>query len=129
MAEYDLKNRKNKQEEDDATGGDEGTRGFEWQTRMYEVYELIHDSHIGEKAPVEGFNKDKINEFEDDPVLNQDLHPLAQEAYFSGIDNTIDNAVPSENHDPNVRAELKKQLEYKLQLGNKPSMVNTPKPI
>jgi hypothetical protein len=113
--------------DDDDDG--EGGHDFNWQERLYQVYELIHEQHKGPKNPTEGFSKDNPTNF-NDPLLNQDLHPLAQAAYFSGIDNTKDQSVPSENMDPNIRAELKKQLEYKLKLGQElnhtPKM--TPKP-
>lgn len=115
-------------EEDDDESGGSGSADFQWQSRLYEVYELIHDQHKGEKSPVDGFTKDQANNFGDDPIVNRDLHPLAHEAYFSGIDNTADNAVPSENTDPNVRAELRKQLDYKLQLQLGKTPTNSPKP-
>ncbi|MAZ39423.1 MAG: hypothetical protein CMF49_04820 [Legionellales bacterium] len=129
MAEYDIKNRrKNPKDDNEDDDGGEGARELQWQSRLYETYEAIHEAHQGEKAPTEGFQKTQESNPSDDPLLNRDLHPLAQEAYFSGIDNTADNSVPSENTDPNIRAELKKQLEYKLQLSNQPKMSNTPTP-
>lgn len=128
MTEYDLKNRKNKQEKDDDDGG-EGGADFQWQRRLYEVYENIHEAHEGEKAPTQGFNKDQTEGFRDDPLVNRDLHPLAKEAYFSGIDNTADNSVPSENMDPNIRNELRKQLDYKLKLSQNLTNPMTPKPF
>lgn len=127
IKQNNLKN--NQQAIDDDEDEGSGSLHFEWQQRLYETYELIHSQHKGAKALVDGFSKEKPNF--DDPIINQDLHPLAKKAYFSGIDNTKDISIPSENLDPNIRAELKKQLDYKLnltqQLTQKPTM--TPKPF
>lgn len=129
MTEYDIKNRKNKQEQDDDEGGGEGERDFQWQRRLYDVYELIHEQHEGEKAPTEGFKKDQVEGFGEDPLLNRDLHPLAHEAYFSGIDETAGVSVPSENTDPNIRNELRKQLTKRLEQTLDNTHRPTPKPF
>lgn len=92
---------------------------------LQEIYKKIHAEHQGKKGIIPAF--DALVDVAGELSSLVDQHPLLQSAYFSGIDNSKEHSIASENTDPNVRAELKKQLDYKLRLlneqQNKPGMV------
>lgn len=109
------------EEEEDETGEGGGSSGGRsgWdiplpEEEYYEVHEAIRQQHEGKVDPGRKLHQKQILG-EMNTADFSDVHPLANMAYFSGIDNQDETPLPGESTDEEVRNELELQKKLRLQ--------------
>lgn len=130
----------NKEEDDDEgssgtgkrtpVGGEAGTPLPE--SEYYDIHELIRSKHKGKVEAGRKFHERIEQNNGQTAEFNDDTHPLAAMAYFSGIDNQDETPLPGESTDEEIKNELefRKRLQLQKQLGLSNGFVPpTPKPF
>lgn len=109
-------------EEDDGGSGEGGTGSDGWtlpEWEYYDIFELIRSKHKGKVEAGRKFHQRTGPDNTKTAEFNNDAHPLAAMAYFSGIDNTDETPLPGESTDEEAQAKLefKKRQELQMRLG------------
>ena len=106
------------------TGGESGWTLPEWE--YYEIHELIRSKHKGKVEAARKFHENKGQNNSQTAEFNDDQHPLAAKAYFSGIDNRDETPLPGESTDEEVRNEL--EFRHRLRMQQRLGLTSTPTP-
>lgn len=97
---------------------------------LYELHETIRAQHKGKVEAARKFHERIQQNNNQTAAFDNDKHPLAAMAYFSGIDNQDETPLPGESTDEDIRNELEytQRLRLQKQLGLTNSTTPTPRP-
>ncbi|NNM58441.1 MAG: hypothetical protein HKM04_01330 [Legionellales bacterium] len=124
-------------EDDESSGGtgapfpESGEAGTPLpEGEYYEIHELIRSKHKGKVEAGRKFHERLAQENGQTAEFNDDMHPIAAMAYFSGVDNEKESPIPGINTDEEIIEELKfrKRLQLQKQLGLDNAHTSTPRP-
>ncbi|MFN7098033.1 MAG: hypothetical protein ACK4PR_10840, partial [Gammaproteobacteria bacterium] len=114
-------------EDDEGGSGESGAGSLTLpEIEYYNIFELIRSKHKGKVEPGRKFHQRSGVDNTKTAEFDNDNHPLAAMAYFSGIDNRDETPLPGESTDEEAQAKLefKKRQDLQMRLGLSNS--NTP---
>lgn len=123
------------EDESDEGGGGAGTRkprsgeaGTELpESEYYDIHELIRSKHKGKVEAGRKFYERLEQNNTQTADFNNDAHPLAAMAYFSGMERD-ETPLPGESTDEEIRFEMELQLKKQLKKQYNPAYSSTPTP-
>jgi hypothetical protein len=117
-------------EEEDDSGGTTGAGSLLPEGEYFDIFQDIRSKHKGRVDPAREYKPHSQRDNAQTSEFNDDNHPLASKAYFSGIDNREETPLPGESEDAEVKAALEyhKKLKLQKQLGLVNATTPTPRP-
>jgi hypothetical protein len=115
-------------EEDE--GGSTGAGSLLPEGEYFEIFQEIRAKHKGRVEAARKYTPHSERDNAQTNSFDEDSHPLASKAYFSGIDNREETPLPGESEDAEVKATLEyhKKLKLQKQLGLVNATTPTPRP-